>query len=700
MRLSRLFIIIIFVVAGCSMPWNNPYHKQNDNYFIHYTSFAERPKHLDPVSSYSENEARFISQIYEPLVQYHYLDRPYRLEALTATELPTPILLDENENLMSNPDDRVHYSVYRLRLKPGIRFQPHPCFVKDNEGNFVYHKLSKEALSRIKNFSFFKEADTRELKASDYVYQIKRLVHPKKHSPIAGLMSKHIVGLSELKEELKTLSQQERLIDLKKFSIKGVTIINDYEFEIKIYGKYPQFKYWLAMNFFAPVPWEAELFYSQDGFKEKNITLDWYPVGTGPYMLSENNPNRRIVLKKNPNYEPSLRPPMLNINKKIDAGISQPVDEAHFILEKEAIPEWTKFLQGYYDASGILSDSFDQVISISSRGDADLSKDIEAKGIRLVKAIKPSIAYMGFNMADSTIGGYSQRSRLLRRAVSIAINYEELLSIFANGRGLAAQGPIPPGIFGYLEGAKGVNPYVYDWTNRGPRRKSIENARSLMEKAGYPEGVDKETGKPLTLFYDTVSGGASGKAILNWYRKQFKKLGIELIVRATDYNRFQEKIRKGTAQIFSWGWNADYPDPENFLFLLYGPNAKIETQGENATNYSNPEFDALFPRMMEAKNGEKRQIIINRMVELLRKDAPWIWGYHPTTYTLYHKWMRGVVPNLMARNTLKYRTINSQERKDYRREMNQPVFWPIILFFIFTLSPAFIYLIRFKMKRN
>ena len=66
---------------------------------------------------------------------------------------------------------------------------------------------------------------------------------------------------------------------------------------------------------------------------------------------------------------------------------------------------------------------------------------------------------------------------------------------------------------------------------------------------------------------------------------------------------------------------------------------------------------------METPNGVNRQKIINRMVELLREDSPWVWGYHPTTYTLYHKWMKGVVPNLMARNTLKYKTINQNERR-------------------------------------
>ncbi|MES9963019.1 MAG: ABC transporter substrate-binding protein, partial [Candidatus Sedimenticola sp. 20ELBAFRAG] len=125
-------------------------------------------------------------------------------------------------------------------------------------------------------------------------------------------------------------------------------------------------------------------------------------------------------------------------------------------------------------------------------------------------------------------------------------------------------------------------PYVYEMSNGKSRRKSLDKARELMVKAGYPNGKDKQSGKPLILYYDTTASGPDDKARLNWFRKQFAKLGIQLVIRATDYNRFREKMRKGTAQIFMWGWNADYPDPENFLFLLYGPNGKLEHGGENA----------------------------------------------------------------------------------------------------------------------
>ena len=679
---------------GCSSPWNDPYTREDEEEKTFHSSFSERPKHLDPVSSYSENEARFNAQIYEPVVQYHYTKKPYQLVPLTGAELPIANYFDTNGKQLGSSVDlsEVAFTVYEVEIRKGIFFQPHPSFAKNDSGDLIYHNLSEVDLQKINKISDFVYTGSRELVAEDYVFQIKRLVHPKLHSPIAGFMGKHIVGLSKLADVLRDADSRGELRDLREHKFEGAKATGKYKFQIKIKGKYPQFKYWLAMSFFAPVPWEADQFYSQKGMKERNLTFDWYPVGTGPFMLTENNPNRRIVLKRNPNFRVEYHP--------ADLGRGNPrrlplVKKALFSLEKESIPEWTKFLQGYYDTSGVLSDSFDQVITFNSRGDFRLAPEMVDKGIRLEKAVKPSSSYMGFNMTDPVVGGYSKSAKLLRQAISIAVDYEELLSIFANGRGQAAQGPIPPGIFGYVKGEEGVNKNVYDWIEGEARRKSDEIARSLLAEAGYPEGREPEKDGPLTLYYDTVTSGPGSKAVLNWYRKQFKKLGIELVVRATDYNRFQEKIRKGTAQIFSWGWNADYPDPENFLFLLYGPNSKIVSQGENAVNYQNDEYDRLFALMRVSPNGPARQKLINQMVDILREDSPWLWGFHPTAFVLSHGWVSDAKPNLMARNTLKYRDIDTKSRTEMRKKWNKPVIWPIAIVIsivvIFAIPAIFVY---------
>ncbi len=707
-RVWFLPVILLVLLTSCDQAaLNSPYSTAESEQNIIYSSFSERPKHLDPVRSYSANEYAFIAQIYEPLLQYHFLKRPYHLVPLIAEEVPAPRYLNAAGVVLSAnaPEKDVAISEYQIRIKQGVRYQPHPAMAQDESGAYLYHKLTADEIAAANTLADFPLTGSREMTAADYIYQIKRLANPRLHSPIAGVIGQYILGFKEFGKEVEAAAGQlqketgleKPYMDLRKFNMPGVEQTGRYSFKIRVKGKYPQLVYWMAMPFFSPMPWEADLFYSQPGMDKRNINLNWYPVGTGPFMLSENNPNLRMVLQRNPNFHGELYP--LEGGKKDaesgllrDAGKSLPfVDKAVYSLEKENIPYWNKFLQGYYDTSGISSDSFDQAVQFSDQGQVGLTDAMKQKGINLLTAVTASIYYMGFNMADPVIGGDSDRARLLRRAVSIAVDMEENISIFSNGRGVAAQGPIPPGIFGFRPGPAGINKYIYDLVNGKPKRKSIMEAKELLKKAGYPNGREAKTGKALTLYFDTASAGPDGKARLNWMRKQFAKLGIQLVIRASDYNRFQDKMRKGKAQIFMWGWNADYPDPENFLFLLYGPNSKIDHGGENASNYNNPRFNELFDRMKSMNNGPERQKIIDEMMEILRRDAPWAWGFHPKAFSLFHSWYSNVKPNLMANNTLKYKRVDPQLRSRLQQEWNKPIFWPLwtfILILIVTAIPA------------
>jgi len=693
----RVFIIIVcaIVIAGCKEgTWNNPYPTEDAEANTLYTSFSGRPKHLDPAQSYSSNEIAFTGQIYEPPLQYHFLKRPYEIIPLAAAKVPKATYYNKNNEVLPNnaPIKDIAYTIYEIKIKKGIKYQPHPAFAKDDDDIPLYLNLSPEEIDSKFKLSDFEEIGTRELMANDFVYQIKRLAHPRLHSPIYGLMTAYIDGLKKFGDQLRRADEvlkkkegDEAFLDLDKYAISGVEVIDRYTYSVKIKGKYPQFLYWLAMPFFAPIPPEVDRFYSQTGMAKKNITLDWYPVGTGPYMLTENNPNLQMVMERNPNFHGENYPSRGEKGDKEagfldDAGKPLPfIDKIVHSLEKEDIPSWNKFLQGYYDASGITSDSFDQAINFNNQGEAGLSDTMEEKGIKLITAVGTSTYYTGFNMKDPVVGGDSESARKIRQAIAIAVDFEERISIFNNGRGIPAQGPIPPGIFGYREGMDGINPYVYDWVDGKPQRKSIEDAKQLLEEAGYPNGRDAKTGKPLILYFDTPATGPDAKARLDWLRKQFRKLNIQLVIRGTDYNRFQDKMLKGTAQMFEWGWNADYPDPENFLFLLYGPNIKMEKNGENAANYGNKEFDALFEKMKNMANGPQRQKIIDKMLEIARRDSPWLWGLHPKNFALYHSWYFNSKPNLMANNTMKYKRINPAIRATLREEWNQPNLRPIYI---------------------
>ncbi len=662
---------------------NNPYPESDKQQSILYSSFSEQPKHLDPAVSYSSDEYGFIGQIYEPPLQYHFLKRPYQLEPLTSQQMPEVHSLDAQGNILpaDAPEQAVKFTDYVIRIKPGIRYQPHPALARDTTGAWLYHQLDTDTLDRIFTLADLPQQGSRELLAEDYVYQIKRLAYAKIHSPIAELMAGYIDGFAEFAQQTAAIG----ITDLKNQAMRGVQAISPYEYRIRIKGRYPQFQYWLAMPFFSPMPWEADAFYAQPGLKARNVTLDWFPIGTGPYWLEENNPNRRMVLTKNPNYHPDFYPTEGDPGDQEagwlqDAGQSLPfVDRVVYTLEKETIPYWAKFLQGYYDASGIASDSFDQAVQFSGSGDPQLTPLMRDKQIQLQTSVATSLFYMGFNMLDTVVGGDSDRAHKLRQAISIAVDYEEFIAIFSNGRGVAAQGALPPGIFGYQDGETGINPVVYDWHNGKPQRKSIETARQLLAAAGYPNGIDPKTGQALLLYFDTTAVGTDDRALMNWYRKQFEKLGIQLVIRGTDYNRFQEKMRSGAAQIFVWGWNADYPDPENFFFLLYGPNSKVKQGGENAGNYANPEFDRLFEQMRNMPNSAERQLIIDRMQSILREDAPWLFGYYPKDFALLHAWYKNLKPARMISNRLKYSRIDTVMREQKREEWNQAEFWPLLL---------------------
>src|SRR3990172_8418120 len=130
-------------LAGCSdgspgNPWNNPYPADQSRDNIYYDAFEERPKHLDPATSYVSNEYVLIGQIYEPPLQYHFLKRPYELIPLTSTAMPVARYFDRAGKVLDDnvPATEVHRAVYMINIRPGILFQPHPAFASDSNGNY------------------------------------------------------------------------------------------------------------------------------------------------------------------------------------------------------------------------------------------------------------------------------------------------------------------------------------------------------------------------------------------------------------------------------------------------------------------------------------------------------------------------------------------------------------------------------------
>ncbi len=713
-------IVLPLLLTACNEVSNNPHplgSEKTNTMFVPFTSRS--PKYLDPTSSYSNDETPYTYQVYEPPYGYHYLKRPYTLVGRAAQEVASPRYMDHaGRQLPDNaPGEQIAETIFDIRIKPGIRFAPHPAFAKNPQGAYVYHDMKREELADKHQITDFKQTGTRELVADDYVYGIRRLATPRIKSPSFSTMTDHIVGLKEYGEQIVAADKSLRaglaptdrdlpFLDFRKYAFDGVQALDPHTLRIRIKGKYPQFKYWLAMTFFSPVPWEAEKFYSQPGMAERNLTLNFWPVGTGPYMLTEFTENRRHVLERNPNFRGEPYPCEgeagdAEMGYLADCGKMIPfVDRVVFDIEKESVPKEAKFMQGFYDSPAIERLDFGTSYIVAMGDDKKKDKEFRDKGIQLPTTIEANNWYIGFKWIDPVVGKgntpeQAERNRKLRQALAIAIDWEEHIAIFERGQGVAAHGPLPPSLFGYhADGPSAFNPVVY---RKGPDgkavRRSIDEAKQLLVQAGYPDGRDAKTGKPLVLNFDYQNSAPGAKALLDWYTKQFAKIGIQMEVRATDYNRFQDKMSKGSIQIFFWGWLADYPDAENFLFMLYGPNAKALTDGngENNANYQNPEFDKLYERMKFLDDGPEKQELIDQMIRLVQTDAVWSFGYFPTSAAAYHQWISNGKPTQIIRNHIGYLRLDPKLRAQKIAEWNHPIWWPlplILLALIAAIVPA------------
>ncbi|MCC7017904.1 MAG: hypothetical protein IT564_11945, partial [Rhodospirillales bacterium] len=289
-------LVLACLLGGCFS--NDPYPESDTKKNIYYSTFSGEPRRLDPAQSYSEDEYNFLNQIYEPPLQYHFLKRPYELEPLTLARMPKITAFDAEGQALADdaPAERIAKVVWELTVKPGIGYQNHPCFAKNSDGTYAWHLGTDGVFPAIAHPNELQPQGFREVTAEDYIYQMKRLAHPSLHCPIFGTLADHVAGFAEFQEqlaqEISAIRKQRReaggvfynqetderdnpiWLDLRAYDIPGLKVVDRYTFQIILNDRYPQLKYWLAMPFFAPMPWEADRFFSQAAASKQNLTLN------------------------------------------------------------------------------------------------------------------------------------------------------------------------------------------------------------------------------------------------------------------------------------------------------------------------------------------------------------------------------------------------------------------------------------------
>ncbi len=659
--------------AGLALPIacsNNPYPDSDRDAAVLYTTFREAPRTLDPAVAYTTSSHAVTGNVYDTLLEYHYLKRPYTLIPSLAVAVPEGRVLE---------DGRV---AYRFELRRGLLYQDDPAFGLGEDGRL-----------------------TREIVAEDVAFQLKRIADPAVNSPVIEPF-RVLAGFAEFGEalaarrkddaEFAALPAHEQYAALGP--VDGLRVVDRHTLEIVLREPSPQILYWFAMPFTTPVAWEAVQYY--DG-KEGRPRFADHPVGSGPYRLVHYNKQARMSLEVNPNWHgvrhPEWKAPGTlfpsegapgDAEKGLLDAAGEPlprIQRIEFLREKESIPRFNKFLQGYFDTSGIIKESFDKVV-VEDR----LSPEMAARGMKLEKSVEPSVFYIGFNMDDPTVGAEGgERSRKLRQAMSLTVDVEEWLRRFTNGRGVPAQSPIPPGLFGYDPDY--LNPF---------RKVDMERARALLKEAGYADGIDPETGKPLHLTFDTYQTSPDQLLVIRFFVDAWRRLGLNVELAPTNYNQFQEKVRNGAYQIYMWGWIADFPDPENFLFLLWSELARSNSGGPNTSNFSNARFDELYKAMKVRPNDAERRAMVAEMRSILEHERPWIELHHSEDYALYHGWLDGVKPFGMSFPMVKYRGLDVAERAARREAWNEPLVWPVWVLLVGLVAAAVPGVVTFYRERQ
>jgi len=721
-------VLTALALSGCN---NNPWPQQAAASNTLYTAATESsPRHLDPTASYWNNETAYTYQIYEPPYGYHYLKRPFQLVPKTAAAVAKPHFVDKNGQPL--PDDApaalVAESIYDVPIKPGIRFQPHPAFAVDAQGQYLYHAMKPGDLGERRTPLQFEHQGTRELTAEDFVYALKRHATTRITTPIFSTFAEYVVGLREygvlikkedaaLRQGLDAASQDKPFLDFRKWPLAGASAPEKHLLRIRIKGKYPQWSYWMQMTFLAPVPWEADAFYAQPGMAERGLTLDVWPVGTGPYMMVEFVKDRYHEMKRNPNYRADPYPcEGMPGDKEAglldDCGKLMPfVDTIASNVEREAVPRRGKFRQGFYDVEVFERTDMGMEYLVAMQDSEEVRAEYIDKGFRLNRGSDVNSYFIAFNMLDPVVGDgdagvnsaeTKARNRKLRQAISIAVDWEEYSKVFPKKAGSTAMSPLPPGIFGSRDGTpEGVNPVTHVWQDGKAVRRPIEEAKKLMLEAGYPNGRDAKTGKPLVLNYDFYAQPTPEvKAEIDWVVRQFAKVYVQLEVRATDNNQFQDKVRKGKYQVFWLGWNADYPDAENFLFLLYGPTGKTKHDGENTANFASPEYDRLYVQMKTLEDGPEKQKLIDEMVRIAREDAPWTMGFFPYASGAAQQWVHNYKPAILVRDQGRYLRLDVPQRLATMAGWNRPVWWPLLLIGALVLALVWVARSHFRKRER
>ena len=513
---------------------------------------------FDPAAANDLYSGTIIQAIFDTLYTYDYLARPSKIVPLAAESLPQ--ITDSGKT-------------YTIKLKKGIHFAADPVF----------------------------NGKKRELVADDVIYSLKRLADPRIRSPWVFLVEGKFVGLDE---EIAAAKKSGKFDYDKK--LPGLEAVDKYTLRFRLKDTDYNLPYVLAHEPSGIVAREViEKYGESDGRTMAN------PVGSGPYRLAQWVRSSKIVLEANPDYRGFTWDfvPQDATDQKLVAqmkGKRMPqVGRVEVSIIEEDQARWLAFQNRELDIMNMEGPLAPQAIV-----DGKIRPELAAKGIRLDRIVDPEISFLYWNMTDPMVGGLTKEKIALRRAMAMSYNVAQDIKVIRNGQAVEAAYPIPPGVVGH----------VPDW--KSTVKYDPAGANALLDKFGYTKGADgyrtQPDGKPLvvTLFSRPDSLGRQQDEL---WKASYDAIGVRMDVHKDKFPELVKLEKQCKVMSRPAAWIADYPDGDNFMQLLYGPN----TGASNGGCAKIPEYDALYARTARMPPGPERDTLYQEMTRIAETYAPW-----------------------------------------------------------------------------
>jgi oligopeptide transport system substrate-binding protein len=513
---------------------------------------------FDPAGVQDLYSATIEQAVFETLLTYDYLARPSKLVPLTAEALPE--IADNGKT-------------YTLHVRKGIYFIDDPVF----------------------------KGKKRELTAADYAYSLKRLIDPKIRSPWAWLVEGKIAGL----DELAAAAKKSGTFDYDA-NVAGLETPDRYTLRIRLNNTDYNLSYILAHEPTSAVAREViEAYADSAGRAMAN------PVGTGAYRLKQWVRSSKIILDANPGYRgftwnfTSSDPADQKLIAEMKGKKMPQVGRVEVSIIEEDQARLLAFQSGELDLMDLGGPLAPNVLD----GDK-LKPEFAKKGIKLSRIIDPAIIYHYWNMQDPIVGGMTKEKIALRRAMALAYNVDEEVKIVRNSQAIEAEYPIPPGVVGH------------DAAYRSPVKHDVVTANKLLDTFGYKKGADGwrnlPDGKPFTIRYASRPDSLGRQQDELW-KKALTSIGVRMEVQKDKFPELLKLERQCKLMMRTASWIADWPDAENFMQLLYGPN----TGQNNNACAKFPEYDRLYEQSIRMPPSPARDKLYHEMTKIIEAYAPW-----------------------------------------------------------------------------